>query len=212
MLFQLTHPLPDKCYVAVSGGADSMAALHFLLSGTYRARSNRVVGIIHVNHGTGFYADEAQRLVIEVGESYGFSFSDVGEKIGPPPKGRSKEDYWREERYKVFARYNDYPIVTAHHLDDCVEQYIINKMVLFNNNTVIPYFGPCGVVRPFRTWSKESILDYCKKNSIRYLDDPSNMDTKFLRNNIRHNVIPTLLKMNPGLKNQVRKLIVEESN
>lgn len=212
MLFQLTHPLPYRCYVAVSGGADSMAALHFLLNSTWKGHSRRVVGIIHVNHGTGFYADEAQRLVKEFGASHPFLLTGISEKIGPPPEGRSKEDYWREERYKVFSQYNDYPIVTAHHLDDCVEQYIINKMVLFNNRNVISYYGPCGVVRPFRTWTKESILEYCEKHKIEYLDDPSNEDTRFLRNNIRHNVIPTLLKMNPGLKNQVRKLIVEESN
>ncbi len=58
MSFRLTHPLPEKCIVAVSGGVDSLSALHFL-----RQVEGRVASVIHINHSSGVFSEESEALV-----------------------------------------------------------------------------------------------------------------------------------------------------
>ena len=203
MFVELTNTLPKHCYVALSGGPDSVMAAHWLGNGGV----NRVVGVIHVHHNTGEFADRACEFV---NKNY---MGVINFKITDPiPEGASKEEFWREQRYKFFSQVTDYPIVTAHNLNDCVEEYLINKLIRFSPKDTISYNGPSNVIRPFRTTSRKAILDYCRVNNLQYLMDPSNLFTKYLRNKIRHDVIPNLLEVNPGIFTQVKKLILKDKN
>lgn len=201
MLLQLTRPLPRQCYIALSGGPDSVAAAYWLGNGGM----NRVKGVIHVHHNTGKFADEACEFV---NKNY---MGVINFKVTDPiPEGKSKEEFWREQRYSFFSQVTDYPIVTAHNLNDCVEEYIINKMVRFSPKNTISYNGPSNVIRPFRTADRGSIIAYCKQHKLEYLTDPSNSNTRYLRNKIRHDILPGMIELNPGILNQVKKLIIEE--
>lgn len=201
MLVILTKPLPTECVVAVSGGPDSMGALHFL--------RKRVKKVIHINHGTGEFANAAQILVQDYCYKLGIHV-EVTTVTEQPPKGESKEQFWRNKRQMVYAN-QDLPIVTGHNLDDCVEEYLINKLVRFSDKTVMSYYGLNGVIRPFRTTPKSAFIGYCNHNRVPYLIDPSNADNSYLRNSIRNILIPSILKdVSPGLVNSVYKLIIDE--
>lgn len=209
-MIQLTHDLPEnnKYFVACSGGVDSMAILHWMAQG-----GRMPYGIIHVHHNTGAYADQALEFITTQYQKYCFDLF-VKKVTGTPPDGESKEAYWREQRYALFQEVldetnKDYPIVLAHNLDDCVEQYIMKTTLRPGKDLIIPYNGPSNTIRPFRTWRKDKIIDYAKRNNIEWLDDPSNKDIKFLRNWVRAVLLPIIRSRNPGIYRQVKSLVVK---
>lgn len=200
-MFKLIHRLPNKVVLACSGGIDSMAAFHWLLQG------NKLGGVIHVNHGTGEWADEAEELVYETCKELGIDFGSM-RILDTPPQGASKEDWWRQQRLEFFktqAHMNDMLVATAHNLNDCVEEYVINTMIRGRMGTIPYAHGP--IIRPFRTWSREDILSYAVRNHLVWRDDPSNLNVNFLRNRIRHQVLPQLHDINLGLKTIVRRMV-----
>jgi tRNA(Ile)-lysidine synthetase-like protein len=213
MLFQLTHPLPKKnqYYLACSGGVDSIAAFIFLKKG------NRLpAGLIYVDHNTKDYSKQAAQLVkaYSISNNIAFYGMDIQSYELSNNKG-SKENYWREERYKAFSSIqaiNPLPIVLGHHLDDCLEQYVINKFIRFSKTFTIRYRGPSNTIRPFRTWKKKSMIEYVDRSNHIFLEDPSNQDVSFTRNKVRHEIIPKLLEINPGLYNHVIDYIMQEAS
>lgn len=117
-MFRLLGSLPRSLYVAVSGGVDSMAAIDFL-------RRKHDITALYVNHGT-----EYSKQAFNVVANYCFTYSIVlfyYEILkDSKPQGLSWEEFWREERYQFFDKYehSGHPVVTAHHLDDAVETYL----------------------------------------------------------------------------------------
>lgn len=177
-----------------------MASLHWLTQ-----TPGRVQGVIHINHGTDF----SVLCQAEVGAYCAKLGLPIlyGKINNPPPPGRSKEDYWREGRYSFFKKWCAIPIVTCHTLDDCIEEYVINKLIRFSEGKVIRYYGPCNTIRPFRTWKKSDIYAYCERHSVPYVDDPSNIGNENLRARLRSEVVPAMLDINPGMYRQVARLV-----
>lgn len=192
--------------MALSGGMDSAAALYFLRQGR-----RRPAALVHVNHNTGEYANRCHEYVAEYAKTLGVDILDC---TIPKHQSGSKEAYWREERYKWFAACQGaigLPIVLGHHLDDCVEQYVINKTIRFSNAFTIPYRGQAGTIRPFRTWRKSSIKSYVIRHDLMYFEDPSNTDSSYTRNRVRKNLMPEILDMNPGLYKRVVAYMMDEA-
>jgi len=203
MLFDLTHKLPEKCLVAVSGGADSMVVAHWLRQGN----PNRVEGIVNIHHGTPF-SEQAANFVGNYFTENSWGPVFIHHLWPKVPEGLSKEEYWREKRYKAFkdqAEWKGLPVVLAHNFDDCVEEYIMCTMVRGREGTIPYKHGNC--IRPFRLWKKTSIRAYAKRNKIPYVEDPSNVDVSFKRNFIRHLIAPKVVELNPGIYKIVRKMI-----
>jgi tRNA(Ile)-lysidine synthase len=197
MMFRLTHALPKKCYVAVSGGRDSMAGLHFLMR-----KPERVAGVIHINHGTGKFADDAEKFV----GNYCAEHSITCHTYDYKKNGKDTEESWRDFRYSVFHAFDLLQVITAHQMDDCLEEYVI-CMTKRGYCGSIPYSNK-NVIRPFRLWRRESINEYVEKNNIPFVEDPTNTDTKYLRNKVRHEVVPLLLEINQGIYNLVERAII----
>jgi tRNA(Ile)-lysidine synthase len=197
-MFKLTHSLPNKYYVACSGGVDSMAVLHWSA-----IKSDRVIGAVYIHHGTGEFADRSEQIVREYCSQNSIPFF-VYRVEGSCPDGRSKEDWWREQRYSFFQRVpGNEPIVLAHHLDDCIEEYLMCSLVRGYEGTIAYSNGRCE--RPFRKWSKKDIIDYAIRHGLTWIEDPSNNNTNFKRNFIRHQIIPQALQLNPGLDKLVKR-------
>jgi len=201
-MFKLLYKLPEKYWVAVSGGVDSMAALHFL---DKPSRRESLSGVVHVNHGTGEYADHAERLVQQHCRDHNIRCLSYKVK-GEPPKGESKENWWREQRYGFFKRaaHNEH-VILAHNMDDCLEEYIMCTMVRGYAST-IPYMKD-NCVRPFRLWKREQILRYADQHGVNFATDPSNSDIRFTRNYIRHEIVPKIKRINPGVYRIVERMI-----
>lgn len=203
---KLSVKLPRKLVVAVSGGPDSMAGLSFLMKSP-----GRVVGVCHYHHGTGAFADESLSLVEDYCSVNGInSFIHQRIQVRNVPKGVSKEAFWRDCRYAFFEEVTALhrcPIVTCHTLDDCVEEYVMNKMVRFGHREVIASAGPANTIRPFLLWKKKDMLDHCRRHHVPFVQDPANEDPSYLRARIRKDVVPLLLDINPGLYRQVARIV-----
>ena len=91
-------------------------------------------------------------------------------------------------------------MLTAHHADDNLETFLINltRGSGLDGFTGIPKING-NIVRPLLAFSREEILAYAKINTINWREDASNATTKYIRNKIRHKVLPVLKEINPNL-------------
>ena len=188
--------IPQKVYVAVSGGADSMAVLDFL------NRSKREVSALYFNHGTEF-SNKAEAFVKEYCNKSKVPLY-MGSISRPKKREESLEEYWRNERYSFFSCFPDQKIITCHHLDDAVETWLFTS--IHGNPDLIPYARD-NFIRPFLTTKKDDLLNWCDRKDVPFLEDPSNSDVSFMRNFIRHDLLKSVLTINPGIQKVVKKKV-----
>jgi len=202
-MFKLTHSLPKKYWVACSGGIDSMSVLRFLR----KPIKNGLIGAVHINHGTP-HAQEAERFVKSFCKMTHIPLMSY--KIpNKPPDGKSKECWWRNQRYSCFNNViGSAPIILAHNFDDCLEEYLMCTMVRDFRGTIPYNHGRC--VRPFRLWKRKDIETYAERESVLFIEDPSNENVKFKRNYIRKHIVPHALKINPGLYKIVKRVMEKQ--
>lgn len=191
----------DGAIIGFSGGADSSAILHYL------SKKTKKLLCVHINHM--IRGEEALRdefFCKNMCQKYGVRFLSYVVDVPSLAKKRKQglEETARQERYRIFEKIlsqnEDYKcIVTAHNANDNAET------VLFNLSRGSGPKGISGIkpvsnniVRPLIYCSKEEILEYCRKNSIDYVNDSTNIDTDYTRNYIRHEIVPMLEKINPS--------------
>jgi len=107
----------------------------------------------------------------------------------------------RYEWFETLLQNHDYDyILTAHHLDDSLETFFINftRGTGLDGLTGIPQQNDT-IIRPLLIFSREEILTFAKENKVPWREDSSNASDKYLRNKLRHDVIPVLKELNPGL-------------
>ena len=198
-MIKLQGSIPREVGVAVSGGVDSMAVLDFL------SRKHKVTAYCF-DHGTE-HGKAAMDFVAKYCLKNRISLQR-GQLANERPAGVSMEEHWRNERYAWFKTFEQL-IVLGHHLDDCVETYVFNMC----NGTAhhMPY-RHANAIRPFRLTRKQELIMWANQHSVPYLNDPSNENEQFTRNYVRHKVVPTMLRVNPGLHKVVKKQLMEQLN
>ena len=201
MTIKLLGKIPKKCYVALSGGPDSMALLDFLL------RSRRDITALHFDHGTK-HGTEARDFV----ESY-CKEHDIPLVVGEISRERrskeSLEEYWRTERYEFFSQFSDAPILTAHHLSDATEWWVYTA--LHGEPKLIPYKRR-NVIRPFLLTPKKVLQKWCQNHDVAFCYDSGNEDMKHMRSIVRHHLIPSAKLINPGVETVVKKMLMKKYN
>ena len=127
-------------------------------------------------------------------------------------KGISIQMAARELRYnwfeEILIKHNFDFLLTAHHADDSLETFLIN----FSRGTGLD--GLTGIpkvnnktLRPLLAFTRKDIEGYAKANKITWREDQSNLETKYLRNNIRHDLIPIFKELNPNFMESFSKTI-----
>ena len=197
-MIRIIGKIPHSVTVACSGGVDSMVFVHFLLNG------KRKVNLAYFNHDTQ-HSHKAQKFVENYANHNKLNLF-IGRVQGRKGK-RSLEEFWRDERYDFLQRVGSDYTITCHHLDDCVETWLMSSF--HGQSKLIPYQRNKNIFRPFLMTSKNSIKQYCKNKKVDWIEDPSNQKTNFMRNHVRHNVMPQVLKVNPGIRNTIRKKLIE---
>lgn len=199
-MIKLQGKLPRQLWLACSGGVDSMAALDFL-------GRNHQINVLHFNHNTA-HGEVAQAFVERQCAERGLPLT-VGEAKGTVPPGPSREAWWREQRYDFFDKFFTVPVITCHHLDDCVESWVMSS--LQGQGKWIPYRRR-HVIRPFRLNRKRELELWCNLNNVPWIDDNSNEDIHYTRNYVRHQMMPHVLKVNAGIHKTIRKKVMEDFN
>jgi len=190
--------IPINIAIAVSGGPDSMAALDFI------RRGRKKITVLHYNHNTPF-SNSAENIVATYCEKYSIELK-LGKLLSEPNRGDSLENFWRVERYKFFDSATDLPVITCHHLDDAVENWIFTS---FHGNPMMIPLKRDQFLRPFLLTTKDSLLEWCDRKDVPYIHDPSNNDISFMRNFIRHEIISRVKFVNPGINKVIKKKIFE---
>ena len=197
-MIRIIKKIPKKVTVACSGGIDSMVFTNFLLQG----RKN--IELAYFNHDT-IFSRKSEDFVKRYAERNKLNLH-IGRVTGRKGK-RSLEEFWRDERYGFLQKLDSDFIITCHHLDDCVETWLMSA---FHGQTkLIPFQRNANIFRPFLMTSKKSIKQYAKSKGVEWVEDPSNQHTNFMRNHVRHNVMPQVLKVNPGIRTTIRKKLIE---
>ena len=199
-----TQPL----WVAVSGGIDSMVLLHVLRALGYAC------SVAHVDHGLRGAASEGDRLFVEdYCRSNGLPFRSHQVDVGAHAEahGLSTQVAGREVRYGWFQELweeSPMPIAMGHHADDAVESLFIELLRgtgVHGWSTIRPVSGIH--VRPLLCVGRQDIARYAAEHQVGYREDASNADPKYLRNRIRHELLPLLDAMRPGaLRTMARSL------
>lgn len=198
-MIRLLCKIPDGAYLACSGGIDSMVVLNFLLN------ARRDITPIYIDHRTPHGA-EAKAFMRRECCRLGIDSRYVSIDTREARDGLSPEEYWRNERYRIFNSL-DKPVITAHHLNDAIEWWVMSS--LHGQSKLIPVQNK-NVLRPFLTTSKSSIIKWAKDKKIRYIDDPSNLSREHRRNVVRHDMMPHILEINPGIETVIRKMYSEQ--
>tara|TARA_A100001515_G_C4503393_1_gene187485 strand:+ start:133 stop:735 length:603 start_codon:yes stop_codon:yes gene_type:complete len=197
-MIRIIGKIPPTVTVACSGGIDSMVAVHFLMQG------RRKVNLAYFNHDTQ-HSHKAQEFVENYANQKKLNLF-IGRVKGRKGK-RSLEEFWRDERYDFLQRISSDYTITCHHLDDCVETWLMSSF--HGQGKIIPFQRNNNIYRPFLMTSKKSIKDYANRKGVEWLEDPSNQKTNFMRNHVRQNIMPQVLKVNPGIRTTIRKKLIE---
>ncbi|MGC6431568.1 MAG: tRNA lysidine(34) synthetase TilS [Jejuia sp.] len=190
-----------KILIAISGGIDSVVLAHL----SYQLGLN--IALAHCNFNLrGDESDADEAFVIELAENLNLEVfvQRFDTKTYAQENKRSIQMAARELRYNWFtelaARLEFDYILTAHHADDNLETFLIN----FTRGTGLE--GLTGIpevngefVRPLLPFSNDDIVSFAKENNIKWRDDSSNASVKYLRNKLRHEVVPILKEINPSL-------------
>ncbi|GGF25015.1 tRNA lysidine(34) synthetase TilS [Flavobacterium limi] len=205
-----------KLFLAVSGGLDSMVLLHLFQQLEYK------IAVLHCNfqlRGLESFGDEDFiRNYCEENKVSIFT-TQFDTKAFAKDYKLSTQIAARELRYSWFYElletHNFDYILTAHHADDNLETFIINlsRGTGLDGLVGIPEQND-KIIRPLLPFSREEILNYAKENNIEWREDSSNASNKYLRNKIRHNLVPVLKEINPNFLKAFQKTqsYLQESN
>lgn len=220
-MFDIKHSImPTKSFfVAVSGGVDSIVACHLLWK-LSRGKSNFTV--CHFNHNLRPQNDLMEESVRQFCEDHALKF--VTKKLQREFEwgtiSGSSEDFLRQHRLDFFKELLG-DVVLGHHLDDCVESYMMNCLTGVPEYTPIPEKttlvckdmrlimwdenAPHSLIRPFLRTPKKTFTKYATKNRLwKYVvEDETNKDTKYRRNWVRNDILPQF--ENLGLRKIVLK-------
>jgi tRNA(Ile)-lysidine synthase len=177
--------------LAVSGGRDSMALLHAAARAALRA----VRAVATFDHGTGPAATRAAELVASEATRLGFPVV-MGRAEVP---GHSEAD-WRAARHRflgqVAARVGG-TVTTAHTRDDQVETVLMRVLRDAGARGLAGLYAEGAALRPLLDLTREEVAAYADQAGIRWVEDPTNASKRFLRNRIRLDLLPVVLRAQP---------------
>lgn len=206
------HPEKHTYLLAVSGGADSMVlASLFRDLRKHQDNSGYEFQIAHINYKLrGNDSDLDQKVVQDFCEKNHIKFHLYEVSAEDHQPENSIQLWAREIRYRFFKEIQQNEmlefLVTAHHLNDQLETFIINlsKAAGINGLSGIPS-NDNHILRPLLNFSKKEIYQFAEENNIEFREDLSNKKNDYLRNKIRNKIVPALLETNDHFLENFKK-------
>lgn len=184
----------DRIVLAVSGGLDSMA----LLDAAARTVPDRIAAVATFDHATGPHATEAVELVQATASAHGLRTI-----VGRSDTRAMTEAGWRAARWRFLRQAaGELPgvIATAHTRDDHVETVLMRVMRGSGARGLAGLHARSSVLRPLLRLPRRLLEEYSAQRGLAYVVDPSNESRAFLRNRIRHDLLPALRRVRPELE------------
>jgi tRNA(Ile)-lysidine synthase len=203
------RPAAGPLLIAFSGGRDSTA----LLDAACRLRRSRTAGFaqlaaVHVHHGLLPEADEWERCCEQTCDRLEVPLQVV--RVRVEPAGGGIEEAARSARYAALAEaaaeHQAAAVLTAHHLDDRVETFLMQWMRgagidgLTGFVAARPFAAGTALLRPWLAVPRADIEHYVAQRELAHVDDPSNSEPRLLRGALRAKVLPALRAVRPGFQ------------
>ena len=208
---QLENVQPsDRLLAGLSGGVDSVVLLDILAGLARRGRFR--LSALHVNHQLSPNARRWEAFCRRLCRTRGIPFRSVRVKV---PRGDSVEAAARAARYAAFARQPCDHIVLAHHRDDQVETLLLQLLrgAGVKGLAAMPRVRKSNVrsrkseegasptfLRPLLDVTRDEILEHARKRKLQWVEDESNQNLYFLRNFVRHEVLPVIARRFPAYR------------
>lgn len=169
---------------AISGGVDSVALLHML------SNSDDKIIVAHVNHGIRDDSAGDARFVRQLAHVYGYGYEEKELSLGEDASEEIARDARYEFLYSLAKKYKG-AIITAHHADDLAETVAIN----LHRGTGwrgLAVLSRAGIERPLLAYSKQDLYAYAMKHRLEWVEDKTNRDRRYLRNQFRARLATTM--------------------
>ena len=211
-------------FVALSGGMDSCVLLDLLAIYTNQHTKMRLF-VLHFDHGLQEQSAQWCRFCENLAKQYNVDFYSsnsgvvIDKSIGlEASASKARYQWFAEIMTKISFEKNiqNAVIMTAHHSDDQAETVLMNilrgtglkglrgiaeKKTLIESGSFKQF-----LLRPLLSFSRVELQGYAENNSLEWIEDPSNSDSCFRRNDLRKNVMPELKRIRPDAINQILKL------
>ena len=195
----------DTILLTVSGGIDSIVLCELF------HQAGLKFGIAHCNFQLRVEESDTDELFVEeLAEKYGVQFHSVSfdtsafakkNKLSIQVAARQLRYQWFEE---IRTQFEYKYIATAHHQDDSIETFFINLIRgtgIAGLHGILPKQN--NIIRPLLFTGKDQIEVFAKKNKLEHREDSSNASDKYVRNKIRHKLIPLLKELNPNISQTI---------
>ncbi|MEI5990978.1 tRNA lysidine(34) synthetase TilS [Enterococcus crotali] len=192
----------QKILLAISSGVDSMVLLNLMQKAAEKDQLK--IAVAHVNHQLRVESEAEASYLKNYCQEQGLVY--YSKVWSAPDKSNNTEARAREFRYEFFTeimKQDGYSLLfTAHHNDDQAETILMK----LTRGSALPNlvgirarqsFAIGELIRPFLIFSKERLEQFAKCAKIVYFEDSSNQSDAYMRNRIRHQVVPLLKKENP---------------
>lgn len=208
-------PRDGRVWIALSGGLDSVVLTHAVRAWADE-RPGLGVRAIHVNHQLQPAAPDMESLCRRLCARLGIALCVRHVRV--TDSGGGLESEARQVRYRVFESFmsDGDTLLMAHHQDDQAETALF-RMVRGSGGpgpAGMPSCRPLGrgrLQRPFMAITRSTLRQWGASRGLNWVDDPSNSDTDFDRNFLRHEVLPLLEQRWPGVKSNLARLAARTS-
>ncbi len=178
--------LSGKYIIAVSGGVDSVVLLDYIS----RYQKDVELIVAHFDHGIREDTADDVAFVTKLAKQYGVPYEIQKGELGVG----ASEEMARIARYHFLRdmkeKHTAQGIITAHHANDVVETMILNLIRGTGWRGLCSLRNTEELHRPLLQTPKSDILTYAEKEGLSWREDSTNRDMKYLRNNIRQNIMP----------------------
>ncbi|RZJ64613.1 MAG: tRNA lysidine(34) synthetase TilS [Flavobacterium sp.] len=198
-----------KLLIAVSGGIDSMVLVHLLKKLDYDislAHCNFNLRGEESNRDEKFISAYADKNNIKIYVTHFDTESFASDnKLSVQVAARQLRYIWFHQLLEENALDH---ILTAHHLDDSLETFLINftRGTGLEGLTGIPQQNGY-ILRPMLPFTRMEIEEYARQNGIEWREDSSNASDKYLRNKLRHDIVPALKLLNPSFMDSFQETV-----
>ena len=195
-------PRRGSAVLAVSGGLDSMALLDVAASA--RRQRGCTVIVATYDHASGAHSARAAAFVVRKALGYGLPVV-----TGRAGRTELTEAAWRAARWnflRAVAGTTKAVILTAHTRDDQIETVLMRALRGAGARGLAGLRAPSVIRRPFVDVSRDELRAYAMACSLTWIEDPTNRSPRHLRNRIRHDLLPSLLRSRPMLAGELRNI------
>ena len=195
-------PQSGRAVLAVSGGLDSMCLLD-AAAAAGEARGCELV-VATFDHASGPHSSRAAAFVARAASHYRLPVV-----IGRESAVARNESAWRAARWEFLRSVSgraEGPIFTAHNRDDQVETVFMRALRGAGARGLAGLRAPSAVRRPFLGVTRAELRAYADERAIEWIEDPTNRSLEHLRNRVRREILPTLLRARPSLEGELIEL------